>query len=296
MSDLGTIIASATGSSMATILLNPMLIIKVHMQKVSTVPRNARPVQGTMAIYKHIMKKRGLLGFWAGTRMGLLQAVPSSVAYMTVYEKGKRFMFNAASSDSRWRPMIPGMAGAIARFISVSLISPIELIRTIQASGVNQTGMSIAKNLHEYRGVGGFYLGWQNTIMRDVPYSCMYWGAYEAFKKKFLQGPVENNNVSIFLSGSCAGVISAFLTHPFDVIKTKQQVNVAALAKVMEQNRNAGTSSSIVVEEACYTIKDLFHKGGIRALFRGVSVRCAMVVPGSSIFLTVYENVKAVSI
>ncbi len=293
MSEIGTILASALGSSMATILLNPMLVFKVHMQKSNTIPKNAYPALGTMGIYKQVMKSQGIKGFWAGTSMGLLQAVPSSVTYMTCYEQSKVLMYKNITSTSPLMTLIPGISGSIARFVSVSIISPIELIRTIQASGVNQASTMIARNLYEAQGLSGFYLGWQSTIMRDVPYSGLYWGMYEAFKKRFMAGPVEENNTAIFLSGTCAGVLSAFLTHPFDVVKTKQQVQVASLAKTMEQNRIGGTAIKNNIEDSCYTLASVFQKGGIKALFRGVFMRCAMVVPGSSIFLTVYERVKS---
>ena len=79
-----------------------------------------------------------------------------------------------------------------------------------------------------------------------------------------------------FLSGCISGCISAVLTHPFDVLKTKQQLSSQSAG---------GTRGNI-------TLISLLRGGGIAALFSGLSMRLATVIPAGSIMITVYEALK----
>ena len=113
----------------------------------------------------------------------------------------------------------------------------------------------------------GFYKGWSSTILRDVPFSFIYWISYErlkifygkiwdediTFSERLFSniGAIANSQENIllkngsenvpknvpkasehsilltFLSGSTSGVLAALFTHPFDVLKTQQQLRAS---------------------------------------------------------------------
>ena len=93
-----------------------------------------------------IQRESGMKGFWAGTRMGLIMSVPNTVLYMSTYEQLKMALTSrhhhgltsttgssSSSKDGRASySLVPALAGALARVISVTIISPLELVRTIQ--------------------------------------------------------------------------------------------------------------------------------------------------------------------
>lgn len=93
-----------------------------------------------------IQRESGMKGFWAGTRMGLIMSVPNTVLYMSTYEQLKMALSSrhhhgltsttgssSSSKDCRASySLVPALAGALARVISVTIISPLELVRTIQ--------------------------------------------------------------------------------------------------------------------------------------------------------------------
>lgn len=287
--------------------LNPVSVVKVKLQNSST-------TVSISEIVRSVYQQRGILGFWSGAQMGLLQAVPSTVLYMTFYERIKA-QLSAASV-----PGSPGVAGGLARCVSVSVISPLELIRTIQTGGSSESAATIARRILKAEGVVGLYRGWRNSILRDAPFSAIYWFSFEFFKEMLLSVAEADKSSSVsrinslshlknFLSGSAAGVVAAVMTHPFDVIKTQQQLAalqvdgeavavhgsgapslaVASSTGSVTANVRAPTSVS---SSAAPTVLHLYQQGGVNAMFRGLTMRLATVIPSSAIMVTVYEAVK----
>eukprot|EP01041_Mallomonas_annulata_P009220 gene9220-19118_t len=207
--------AGLLASSSSVILFSPLLVLKTHIQT-TALPAGK--------IFSEILKKDGIRGLWAGAGTGLLQVVPSTVAYMIIFERLKeRF---AISLPASYDNMIPGIAGGISRSIVVSIISPLDRIRTMQLNGTHGNFLSISKEIYKSDGITGFYKGWSSTILRDAPFSAIYWYSYENFKPRF-------NNYNLhdiltnFLSGSSAATIATIVTHPFDVMKTKLQTTLS---------------------------------------------------------------------
>ena len=287
------ILASASASAIAQLCLNPVAVIKVGLQNArqKSTPR-------IMDICSKVLSNDGMLGFWRGWNTGMAQALPSTVIYMTTYEKLKKELYQRDEQfiPSAW---VPGVAGAIGRTIAVSFTSPVELVRTIQVSGQKGSFKSIAMKVYNTDGWSGLYRGWLPTIMRDVPFSALYWYNFESsrymFRDKLLENEIfisycssNSSNISSssssssschtraeqlanFAAGAFAGFTSALITHPFDVIKTRRQID-----------SKAETS----------TWRGLVKAEGINALWKGLGMRLATVIPGGAVMVTVYEYVK----
>lgn len=83
--------------------------------------------------------------------------------------------------------------------------------------------MDIEGPLVLWRGLGP-------TLLRDVPFSAMYWVGYEHFRRllgrRYYGHSFHESEPPLsvaFASGALSGAIAATLTLPFDVIKTRQQ-------------------------------------------------------------------------
>merc|ERR1712179_584888 len=116
-------------------------------------------------------------------------------------------------------------AGCTARFISVTCIAPLELIRTrmqVDGSSLKTVTRQLSINLRS-NGLGALYLGYGATILRDVPFSGIYFCCLEA-AKLVLEKEQLNPNVISCLSSMSAAVVAGLITNPFDVIKTRQQM------------------------------------------------------------------------
>ena len=302
-----TMLASTLGSCVATAVLNPILIVKVHMQKVRLAKEELRAASGIRSTIVSVYGKSGVTGFWAGMPLGLMQSVPSTVTYMLLYENLKNGMAKTTVGESSLvSPIVPGLAAGVARCISASLIAPIELVRTIQASGVGRSSIFLARNLYANRGASGFYLGLRATLARDAPYSFLYWQTYQMLRDQVAPQGIDGaaGALSVFVSGSIAGVLSAVATQPFDVLKTNQQVNTRNISMQLLANADpaavfAGPHDHHLhdcsKDPSCGSVVELYKRGGLKACFRGLSMRLAMVIPGGAIMITVYEAVKKIS-
>ena len=202
--------------------------------------------------------------------------------------------------------MTPGLAGGLARTLCVTVVAPIELMRTVQTSGIGMSTSQLAHNIYSRQGISGFYRGWKNTVLRDAPFSFLYWLGFDQLKKAAdrshllsdLPTPVKN-----FGSGAIAAVFAAITTHPFDVIKTNQQVNLVSGVKPekikpkadfsLPSGASGAGTKSVNVASTCTSITELFMKGGLPVMFRGLSMRLTTIIPGSAIMVTVYESMKS---
>jgi len=115
-------------------------------------------------------------------------------------------------------------------------------------------------------------------------------------------------------------MIAAICTHPFDVLKTKQQVaawhansnnnniinNIHSSDSGSVNKLSNGPHSSVSVTNVTtasvhtppttFTLGSVYRAGGVSALFRGLSMRLATVIPASAIMITIYEAIKKVDL
>jgi hypothetical protein len=111
------------------------------------------------------------------------------------------------------------------------------------------------------------------------------------------------------------GVLSAVLTHPFDVLKTQQQLSPKPMNNIkgsISTNVTESTQKSDISKHEIlkyfqksnffsnnshtkkYGILDLFRERGFKGLFKGVTMRLLTVIPSSAIMVTVYEGIKKI--
>ena len=127
-------------------------------------------------------------------------SLPNTVIYFTTYEQLKCFM---GYKRTNLNPVIPGIAGGLARMLAVLVTSPLELIRTKKMSekvSYSQL-LNMLKGSIESDGLRSLWRGLIPTIWRDLPFSskypllfhqCInlslvvfYWSTYERLKCVF---------------------------------------------------------------------------------------------------------------
>lgn len=73
-------------------------------------------------------------------------------------------------------------------------------------------------------GLFGLYKGARACMMRDAPFSAIYFPTYAHVKAKLADDNGYNHPLTLLLSGIIAGIPAAGLVTPADVIKTRLQV------------------------------------------------------------------------
>ncbi|SPO20770.1 related to mitochondrial carrier family protein [Ustilago trichophora] len=284
-------------------------------------------------------KAEGIRGLWRGLAPTLMMTVPGQVTYMSCYDffrsqllasedssqiqaafqedsaangrelglAGKSPSLSAVTAQSLYASLF---AGALARGISATLVTPLELIRTrLQASSRSQATLSSilrglwvemrTTTLSSGRGPLILWRGLTPTLWRDVPFSAIYFAGYEAAKRSLTGGGLGEGNASgsgeefgvAFVSGALSGSFAAVLTHPFDVIKTRLQTQGAlgeGEGRLSGSLRGATAKGSGNVWVAMRTIVE---KEGGKGLWKGLSPRTAKVAPACGVMIASFEVV-----
>lgn len=214
-------------------------------------------------------------------------AVPANVIYFTGYDALRASPISALGAI--WAPLL---AGASARAIAATAISPLELFRTrLQAAGTHSFRDTVTgvRGMVAAEGVGSLWRGLGLTLWRDVPFSGIYWLGYEAIKEGLqkqrerewhLTAPLnsrappkdlhsESTFTDSFIGGATSGAVAALITTPFDVGKTRRQI----------------AGGDAVRESVPRVLKAIWNTEGLAGLMRGYVPRMLKVAPACAIMV-----------
>jgi solute carrier family 25 protein 39/40 len=269
----------ATGGALLTsVVTTPLEVVKTRMQSAVSPPAlplsqlralPRLPLASALSTALTLVRAEGFLTLWSGLSLSLVMQVPSTVLYFQLYDNLRENL--EARGDATVSLLAPMGAGIVSRAAVVTVLSPLELVRTRAMAKDGEQGMLRALRAEVVRGgVSTLWRGWLPTLARDVPFSGIYWFSYERAKRALaprLQG--EPWLVS-FTAGLGAGVAAALVTTPQDLAKTHRQL-VPSDASVWT------------------TLRAVHAKGGVTALFAGATMRCARVGPACAIMISTFE-------
>uniref|UniRef100_A0A8D3C7X1 Mitochondrial glutathione transporter SLC25A40 n=1 Tax=Scophthalmus maximus TaxID=52904 RepID=A0A8D3C7X1_SCOMX len=241
---------------------------------------------GTLDAFVKIVRHEGVKALWSGLPPTLVMAVPATVIYFTCYEQlcaALRVRMGACADEA------PLLAGSLARVGSATVISPLELMRTkLQSQKQSYRELThCIRSAVETEGWLSLWRGLGPTLLRDVPFSAMYWYNYEKSKSWLCEryNSREPSFSIIFLSGAASGSIASVVTLPFDVVKTRRQVEVGELqAKNLTSKISPSTFS---------VMSRIVAQDGFGGLFAGFLPRVIKVAPACAIMISSYEFGKA---
>ena len=161
----------------------PFDLIKVRLQATSL-------YSGTFDAFKKIIASEGVVGLYRGMSAPLIGITPIFAVCFWGYDMGQRLVrwSKGKAGDS---PLSMGdlvIAGGFSAIPATLLMTPLERIKvTIQVqSSAKESRAGIAavvKQIWKEGGISSLYRGTGATLMRDIPGSMAYFGAYEAVKK-----------------------------------------------------------------------------------------------------------------
>ncbi|TSQ23973.1 Solute carrier family 25 member 39 [Bagarius yarrelli] len=146
---------------------------------------------------------------------------------------------------------------------AVTVITPLELVRTkMQYRRVSYSELRVCiRSAVTQNGVLSLWRGWGPTVLRDVPFSAMYWFNYELLKAELCERyrtPQASFPIS-FAAGAASGTVAAITTLPFDVVKTRRQIELGE-ADLLEAPLKKPSSTWVIM-------KSIWNDTGYRGLF-----------------------------
>nr|XP_010304296.1 PREDICTED: solute carrier family 25 member 40 [Balearica regulorum gibbericeps] len=242
--------------------------------------------KGTLDAFVKIIQIEGIKSLWSGLPPTLVMALPTTVIYFTCYDQLSEALKSRLGKDDE---QIPVLAGSLSRFGSVTVVSPLELIRTrmqYRKLSYKQLYTCVSSKVAA-DGWLSLWRGWSSTVLRDVPFSAMYWYNYERFKKMICEevGAHEPTFFIAFTSGAASGSIAAVITLPFDVVKTHRQTELWESETLKIPQRDCTSTWAVM--------RKIVAKNGITGLFAGIIPWLFKVAPACAIMISTYEYGKS---
>jgi solute carrier family 25 protein 39/40 len=289
------ILAASVGGTITATVVCPFDVVKARLQaqidyksdpnlhNLNTLSKSR--FTGTMDAFFKIARYEGIPNLWRGLTPSLAMAVPSNAIYFISYEGIRDSLLKHTDLGII---TVPILAGFGARVVSASVTSPLELIRTnLQATSAvkgSSSGLkTIAIKVVNRGGIKSLWAGLPPTILRDAPFSAIYWSAYECISRWISRHSKKERGFAIdFVSGACAGMLAAIFTTPIDVIKTRRQMNLGTMKDSTGPYKMIDICNQIIKDE------------GIWGLTKGMFPRAAKVAPACAIMISSYEFCKKI--
>ncbi|EGG18534.1 mitochondrial substrate carrier family protein [Cavenderia fasciculata] len=310
-------------------MMYPLDVVRTRLQVQgsSIVAQNFPHYNGTWDGLKSISRLEGYKGFYRGFINCEVGYLSSKMVYFGCYEQSKQYLKN-----NNFGHTSSYISGALAELSSLAIWVPFDVTtQKCQIQGKTNkyvNAYEIFKQSYNERGVRGLYRGFGATIIRNVPYSAIWWGTYEHSKDilhkidiraklglpqrsttQYLavsenDHEVENEDPVVHMfAGFTSAVISTVLCNPFDVIKTRLQtgsyqsiINNQTTTTTANVSNNATSSSSSsrwsIIRHSHFlqVFTDTIKREGVKALWKGIVPSLITSAPYSMISIIVYEE------
>lgn len=234
-------------------------------------------------VYK-VYKTQGILSFWRGNTSNVLRHFPAQAINFAVKEQIKPLL-NCEDSSFIRKAISNFVAGGFAGAFSLSLVYPLDFIRTRMAADVGKAkserefaGMScLVRKIWLSDGITGFYRGISIAIPNSFIYRSLYFGGFDTGLTLFSDSQL-SNVLNIWALAQIITLTAGLIVYPLDTVRRRL---------MMQSGR----------QDILYAnTRDCFHKiytteGGILAFYKGAASNCIRGL-GGALVLVFYNKGK----
>lgn len=271
--------AGGIAGAFTYVCLHPLDTIKTKLQT-----KGASEIyNGTVDAIVKTFKSRGILGFYSGVSAVIVGSTASSAVYFGTCEFGKSIL----SRIPRYPPLlIPPTAGAMGNIVSSAIMVPKELITQRMQAGAKGRSWNVLLSILEKDGILGLYAGYSATLLRNLPAGVLSYSSFEYLKAAVLS-KTKKANLEPFQSvccGALAGAISASLTTPLDVVKTRLMTQV--------HGEVTNKAAAAMYGGIAATVKQILKEEGWVGFTRGIGPRVLHSACFSAIGYFAFETAR----
>ncbi|KAJ3601855.1 hypothetical protein NHX12_029617 [Muraenolepis orangiensis] len=263
--------------------------------------QNQRPGQ---QVYKSMVdclvktvRSEGYFGMYRGAAVNLTLVTPEKAIKLAAND----FFRQQLSKDGKGLTVLKEMlAGCGAGMCQVVITTPMEMLKiqlqdagrlaaqrkpvvvcssklvsgpmlsrsyNVAAAPTALSATQIARKLLHTQGIQGLYRGLGATIMRDVPFSVIYFPLFANLNRLGKPSPEQSAPFYwAFVSGGLAGSAAAVAVNPCDVVKTRLQ----SMSKATNEETYSGVMDCI---------RKILRKEGASAFLKGAGCRALVIAP-----------------
>ncbi|EZF36439.1 hypothetical protein H109_01874 [Trichophyton interdigitale MR816] len=301
-----SLLAGAAAGLTVDVSLFPLDTIKTRLQQArhkthgSSVGRSLNGSANGIKVLRQTFR-----GIYAGLPSVLLGSAPSAASFFVVYDGVKRYFLPPTTSSSTvpWQHtfLTHSVASSLGEVAACAVRVPTEVIKQRAQAGLFGGSTLLAlKDILSLRHRNGsqngpllvireLYRGTSITIAREIPFTILQFTMWEGMKDAYATWKKEKNpgakvtGISATSSaafGSIAGAISAGLTTPLDVVKTR----------VMLARRGGNPEAGMGKVRVRDIVKGIWRDEGASAFWKGIGPRVAWIGIGGAIFLGSYQR------
>ncbi|KAI0319425.1 mitochondrial inner membrane protein [Amylostereum chailletii] len=244
--------------------------------------------KNSMDCVRKVFQNEGIAGFYRGLGPQLIGVAPEKAIKLTVNDlvRGRAMDPETGRIRLMWELIAGGTAGGC----QVVFTNPLEIVKIrlqIQGEAAKLEGAVPKGAVHIVRSLGlvGLYKGASACLLRDIPFSAIYFPAYSHLKKDLFHEGYHGKKLSFLetlSAAAIAGMPAAYLTTPADVVKTRLQVEARK-----GQTHYKGLADAFV---------KIYREEGFKALFKGGPARVLRSSPQFGFTLVAYEYLHKVRI
>ncbi|RXN01692.1 Mitochondrial glutamate carrier 2 [Acipenser ruthenus] len=278
----------------------PIDLAKTRLQN----QQGQRLYTGMLDCLVKTVRQEGYFGMYRGAAVNLTLVTPEKAIKLAANDFFRKLLSNDGKKLTLFKEMLAGCGAGTCQVI---ITTPMEMLKIqLQDAGrlaaqktVSTAGGSpppqarafststsavhrrpsatmLARELLKTKGISGLYRGIGATLVRDVPFSMIYFPLFANLNRLGQRSPGETAPFyHSFLAGCGAGAVAAVAVTPLDVIKTRLQT----LRKGVGEDTYRGTVDCA---------RRIWQREGYSAFLKGAGCRALVIAPLFGIAQVVY--------
>lgn len=283
---------SAVAVSSAAFCTNPIDVIKVRLQL-------DNQLAGTKNIFANryyngffrggllIVKEEGIAGLYKGVVPSVLRDGTYSTFRLGAYEPVKGFLGASGPYSPLWKKIV---AGATTGAVSSAICTPTDLVKIrMQGQGKLAPGekprysgtFAAFREIAKREGILALWKGVGPTVQRAAILTAAQIPTYDHTKYMLIHRDLMEEGLKIHLvSAMFAGFVTAFVTNPIDVIKTR----------IM--NENVHSQQQRIYTSSFSSLMKILKTEGVLGLYKGFIPNWLRLGPHTVITFLIFEKLR----
>ncbi|WAQ96692.1 S2538-like protein [Mya arenaria] len=262
-------LAGSLSGTCSTLLFQPLDLVKTRVQSAVCI-NGARPA-GMMSIVATVIQQDRIVGLWRGIVPSISRCVPGiGIYFSTIHYLKGRFEHTKSPLESM-------VIGGSARSVAVVTMLPFTVLKTRYEGGEFRCNNMLRglTSIYHLEGMKGLFSGFSATLLRDVPFSGLYFMFYTQLKQLSETANVPDSRLPMFhfSCGMSAGMMASMITQPADVLKTHMQ---------LYPKKHGGLLN---------VARFVYERDGMPGFWRGIIPRTIRRTLMAAMAWTVYEEV-----
>lgn len=277
MDDVKSCLAGWAGGMVNVIVGHPFDTVKTLMQ--AAPPGH---YSGSVDCLQRLWQREGVMGLYSGVTAPMaVNGVMLAISFLS-YDACERLIRRTKQYDPEMSlPMRDVMVcGAFGGVLYSFILGPAELLKIQQQTAASQghdgSLAAVSRRIWRNGGCRAFMCGTGATLMRDVPGSVSWFGAYEATKNCLCDNPRKPSIPHALFAGGMAGLAMWISILPVDTVKTRVQ---------------AARGARLTFSQAA---ADIYSNSGIAGFYRGIGPALLRAFPANAALFAAKEVAHAV--